>query len=654
MKLRCLGLAGLPLLAIPALGVAQSPRVTAFRVTQPPIVDGEVGTEEWKDVPRLTGFVDPFTGRAAADQTEAWIAYDDAGLYVAFRCVDANPESMVAREIRPGSFFDGEDTVGVRINPFGTRSDDGRSRFTINLLNTQSEEISGGRASKREWRGEWFSATKRLPNGWSAEILIPWKVLNYPAGERLTMDLNLERFQGRTRIGSRWANTTQSDQPQMMGYWEGVVPPRRGWRTRVQTLVYAAPEWNRNRAEFRSGADIRVQPTPTLTAIGSINPDFRNIEQEVAGIDFTRTERYLDDARPFFSEGNDFFQLGGEFSFGQLFYSNRIGAFDYGTKAFGKLNPQMSVGALTTVDTGNATASVGRFAMNFGPFASAYGYATRYSTPGAENNAVGAHGWKRWANWFMDTDLASEESLGRTDTAGSVGLGYEVPGWFAVLRSMWIEPRFAPSLGYIPWTDRKGSYIYSERFTEYRTGPLRDVYFWVDMAEYRNYEGGLQERGINNGVGITLRNDMRVNLSRNQRQYADGLDSTIGGGITFNNSNRFRRFGAYYEDGQRGDRPSRYISGSGSLRVLRKLDLGFERSLLTRDGTDALTILTMGYEIDRKRGVTGRLVQRDRDSNVYFAFRNGGLSGAEFYVIVGDPNERRTQKRVSIKMVWPF
>ena len=95
MELRCLRLVGPLLLATPSLGIAQSPRVPAVRLAKPPIVDGEVGADEWKDAPRMTGFVDPFTGRPAAEQTEAWIGYDDAGLYVAFRCLDTNPEAMM-------------------------------------------------------------------------------------------------------------------------------------------------------------------------------------------------------------------------------------------------------------------------------------------------------------------------------------------------------------------------------------------------------------------------------------------------------------------------------------------------------------------------------------------------------------------------------
>ncbi|MGK4455701.1 hypothetical protein, partial [Klebsiella pneumoniae] len=88
------------------------------------------------------------------------------------------------------SEFNGEDTFQIKLNPFGNRNWNGVSRFQVNLLNTQSENIAGGRSSKREWRGIWQYATRKQKDGWTGSMRIPWKILNYPPGKRLDMDLN--------------------------------------------------------------------------------------------------------------------------------------------------------------------------------------------------------------------------------------------------------------------------------------------------------------------------------------------------------------------------------------------------------------------------------------------------------------------------------
>ncbi len=174
--------------------------------------------------------------------------------------------------------------------------------------------------------------------------------------------------------------------------------------------------------------------------------------------------------------------------------------------------------------------------------------------------------------------------------------------------------------------------------------------------ELRNFLRSPSAAGGRVRHGICPRNDLRLNINHSNTEFADGRDNVTGFAFTANSSNRFRQFGGYYEEGDRGSRHSRYATGFGSIRLLRKLDLGIRKSVFERRGdpTDSLTIVTIGYEMSRTRSVTSRIVQRGADVNFYLAYRSGGLSGAELYVIAGDPNERRTQRRLSVKMVWPF
>ncbi|AIE84452.1 DUF5916 domain-containing protein [Fimbriimonas ginsengisoli] len=631
------------------------PHIKASKLTKPPKIDGKVDPEEWKEATHVLRFVDPYTGNPTSDATEGWVGYDGDAIYVAFICHDSQPGGLIGREIQPGSEMQDEDTVTFRINPFGTRGYEGRSRFRVNLLNTQSEEISGGRAAKREWRGDWKSATQRLPDGWSVEMSIPWKMLNYPKGKALNMDLNLERFQARTRIGSKWANTTVADRPEYAGFWEGVEAPTKDDRKKIQFLAYTAPEYDHGRSTLRSGLDVRYSLTPTLTSLVSLNPDFRNIENQIAGVDFTRTERFLDEARPFFNEGSDFFDLTGEFTFGRMFYSQRIPTFDYGAKAYGRITPTLSAGVLTTVDTGHTTASVARIAKTFGPKADASIFATRFDQVGRTNNAYGATAFARRGTFSADFQGATEaDERGPTDSAYSYAANYEVPKWFSTFKFEHVDKNFDPPLAYVPWQDRHGWYQYTDYSTEYRTGPIRGFNANVYTAHYHTNAGALQQEGMEWFAGATTRKDIRISASRVDTQFADGRDSVTGLGLNFNQSNRFKRFGGYFETGERGSKPSTFFSLHGSVRVLKRLDLGAEFSALRFDGTDQLAIVTIGSELSPTRSITGRFVQRNGKQNAYLAFRNGGLNGTELYFILGDPNSDTFQRRVSVKVVWAF
>jgi hypothetical protein len=180
------------------------PDIKSAQTTQTIKIDGEIEEAEWQGAFVQDGFLDPVTGQTARNRTKVYLTYNQSAIFVAFRCYALEPSDIVAREIRIGADFDGEDFVAFTINPFGTRSGSGVSEFYVNPLNTQSDDIAGGRSSKREWRGEWTSGTKRLEDGWSVEMQIPWKVLNYPSGKEMNMDIFFARAEGKRQIKSFW------------------------------------------------------------------------------------------------------------------------------------------------------------------------------------------------------------------------------------------------------------------------------------------------------------------------------------------------------------------------------------------------------------------------------------------------------------------
>jgi len=155
-------------LAVPLSAGQYSVRtIPAVTTDKPPVIDGKLDDEAWQSAPVAREFIDPYTGQPAADQTEAYILYDENAIYIAFYCHDSQPDAIVAREIRPGSQFPGEDTVTFQIDPYRSRDWANISAFIVNALGTQNERIAGGRAAKREWRGIWQAAVQRVPDGWT-------------------------------------------------------------------------------------------------------------------------------------------------------------------------------------------------------------------------------------------------------------------------------------------------------------------------------------------------------------------------------------------------------------------------------------------------------------------------------------------------------
>src|SRR4051794_38439334 len=71
------------------------PAMTAIHTTGEIHVDGRLDEPEWQR-PGISDFTqrDPVEGAAPTQKTEAWIAYDDAAIYIAARMFDS-PDSIV-------------------------------------------------------------------------------------------------------------------------------------------------------------------------------------------------------------------------------------------------------------------------------------------------------------------------------------------------------------------------------------------------------------------------------------------------------------------------------------------------------------------------------------------------------------------------------
>lgn len=325
----------------------------AVRLEAPPTIDGDLSDPAWQKAARADRFTDALLGNVVADQTVALLAYDASWIYVAFYAYDRDPGGIVARETKRGSPLRGEDTVALYLDSFHSHRD--RSVFRVNPLGTQFARFAGGRSVKLEWEGAWKAAARVVADGWTAEIAIPWSILNYPAvkaprpaSRAPACGLNFERHQERAKISSWWSNLG-AEGAERDGHWTGVVYPP--FRPQLSLLPYAAPGWlAKEGAGVRSGLDLRARLTPTLTLVGTVNPDFENLEGAVEGIDFSYGERFVPDRRPFFQEAPGGVQTLGQV--GIYFHSRRIGPFDAGINLGGKPTDRDTIQLLAALDLG--------------------------------------------------------------------------------------------------------------------------------------------------------------------------------------------------------------------------------------------------------------------------------------------------------------
>lgn len=639
-----------------AVAAAQDvPRVPANLLEQPPIIDGTLSEGEWDSAAKIADFIDPNTDQPAADLTEAWIGYDGKSIYVAFYAHARNPQDIIARSNQPGSGFDGEDSVIFGIDAFNRRTSN-ISLFSVNPLGTQTERISGGRSAKREWRGVWQAEATRVADGYIVEMAIPWEMLELPGGAAADIQINFAREQGKSQIISFFANRGLRDLGENDAIWEGVTLPASTGFTRFQPQVYLAPEFDEDRDpsfELRAGADLRYRFNRQLTGLLTVRPDFRNIEQQVEGIGFTRSERFLGDARPFFTEGGGFFRLTGPFGLGQLFYSRRINDFDVGGKFYGRLNEKDSVGILATLDEGDRIDAVAKVQRQLGTrdFVSAYG-TLREGGSGREDALIGGSADFGRGFWGYGLDYAYLSNETSDARAGSPYVSYSIPGWFGIVRGIFNEPGFRPTLGLVPFDNRRGGYIYVEHEMDYRGGPLKEIRADLYMENFETYQDTNLNQQASLDARVTTWQDLEFGAGITTERFRDqpGLLGSLSFG--WNANNPFTNAGIFYQFGERDHDDFSFINFGGRHRLPGNIDLSVMHSELDYRGTSQQSIFGLGWEINEEQSISARYVVEDGDGNVYLAYRKAGFEGLDYFFILGDPNARETRFRAALKVVW--
>lgn len=628
--------------------------IDAAPLTKIPVIDGVISEGEWSEATRLTDFFDQAAGGKAADQTSAWVGVTEEGIYVAIHAHDSEPDKISARTVQRDGQFQGEDYAGVILDPMNRRAVEGNSQFFVNPIGTQWSNIAGGRIAKREWKGDWLAAAKRVPDGYVVELMVPWKLLSYPAGKRSNILFNIARLNNRAQTASYWSNPGNPFKADNHGTISSVQFPKRDLSEQLDVLGYFSPEYDKDASpqlSFRGGFDVRYRPTETTTGVLSVSPDFRNIEGQVEGIGFTRTERRLGDTRPFFVEGSRYFALTDD-EIGQMFYSRRIDDFDQGIKYFGNLDKRNSIGILATREDGNRVDSVFRYNNQLNARDNVSLYSTYRDEPGRKSSVIGTSGRFFAGNAGLYYDLVQSDDGGNAGLASSAAVSYELPNFFTIARATMLQPSFRARLGFVPEVDLRGGYVYAEYARALRKGAIRQYGFDVFAEDNERFDGTNGERQAAVGGFMTWRNDWQLRMSAYTNRYeteeSRELNLNLGYGVSNPQKNAFLS----YSFGERAGDFTSFLALSGTYRLAKGIDFGVRHSVLNFQGFSDQTVLTLGWELDAEQALSARWVETDGDSNWYLAYRKAGGKGLEYFLIVGDPNSSTTRDRMAFKVVW--
>jgi uncharacterized protein DUF5916 len=641
-----MGLLGSPLVAL-----AEGPRLEARKAVVAPKVDGALSDAVWQQPLLATGFTRET--HPPTEDTRVWATYDGNALYFAFDCVDTRPSEIRAQQKKRNGSLTNDDWVAVGIEPLGDRRT--VYWFQVNPVGTQAEEIPGGAATKVEWRGDWTAAATINSHGWTAELAIPFSLLKYPPGQRqfgLTFRRNLARIGEETSWPSGTSYFTQENQ----AIWTGVEAPRQRVLPRYMPYTLIGAGGN---IKNGYGTDIKYTAPNNVTGLLAIKPDFQTIEDVIQTIDFTYTERFLPDRRPFFTEG------GGYFDDPLMFYSRAIGEIDAGMKGFGKIG-HLGFGALDALKAGDVNDLLVN--LNYD--------VTRYSNirvamvqhNGEQENRVLrlSADWRRPAKingyyWGASAYQSSGSGAAAIATHAYIDRwgGSGLPGWHIYYDR--IPKDYSPALAFVPEKDKESIGGWVDDYREYKTGPLLSWYAKLGYNYASHLTGGLFYKGLQPGLGATFRKNWSLLLNSDLSDRPPYRDRVVSLSLGLNIRDLYRSAYLQVRAGYLNGGDYLFASLNKGFKLSNKLSfrLSMERlSLAYPDNRQDIQVMQgviLGvYDFTPERGVVFRLVGNNQSVNGYAAYRQELRRGNDVFLILGNPNATSFRPRIGCKVVHTY
>lgn len=625
---------------------AQAPRVEGAKLEAPPVIDGIVHDSEWAGATRVTELYSQENDELAPEATEIYIAYDENFIYLAGRMYDAEPQSIRAIAYQQNVNLGGDDSISLSLDVFGNNTD--FNRFSINPRGATSLSIAGGRAPKPEWLGNFVAAARITEFGWEAEARIPWALMRLPDRGVRDLRIDLSRrfwrydrtFQlGRTRGGRN------EDRP----IWTGIDIPSVKRETIINFLPYAYVGTSPDE-EFilNSGLDFRTIVSDNMSVVGTINPDFRNIERQILDLSFSRFDRIAGESRPFFLEGSSFWNSG-------LITSQLIDSFDVGFNVHGRLTDSLSYGVLNTTDFGNENAVASKFSYQPSAKINAELAVVHLDRPGIDNTGVSLQ--LNHNNGPAGFGIQRRQVFDQTTGEGysqSANASYRAREWFAALSYDEVSPDYRPRLAFIRERNYRSLGTFGQWGRSWLTGAINNVSFNLGGTYATRLNGDQYRNRIGGGFEVDWRAGYSFGINYSQENFEGTIDQSWSVRASALRRDPNKNISIGYTNAIFNNSPYTSYNVNLFYRPMDALRLNLSYQWVDFVNIRDQAIFTANYDLGSNYFVSGRAVKRDDDINWFLTFERSNVLGTEFFVIIGDPNARTFQPQVIFKVVSPF
>jgi hypothetical protein len=555
----------------PAAAQAQErPVALSTRTSVPPVIDGRLDDAVWQSAQPIGDLVqvEPVLGVPCSERTEIRFLHDSEQLYLFVRCFDREPDRILGTSRERDARLEVDDRVEIVFDTFHDRRN--AFFFQINAEGSKGDALitNNGANFNKPWDGIWDGHASIDDLGWSAELALPFKTLNFKDGESV-WGFNIERTIGRKRETARWASPSR-DYRLFNIYQAGELRGLDGIQQGIglDIVPFFTANWQNDREDGdktllgEPGFDLFYKLIPSLTFSLTVNTDFAETEVDSRQINLTRFPLFFPERRDFFLQDSGVFEFGLNNSGGGgpgrgdraliPFFSRRIGLDASGEEvpivAGAKLTGRAGdygIGVLDVVtddvdglDSQNLFAT--RLTKNVGEQSTIGLIATDGNpTGGPDNTVFGLDTTWRTSRYrgnkpfitnafFLEAD---SEDLSGDEAA--FGLAVSAPSdiWSWNLGALEIQENFVPALGFVPRTDvrryRGG--------VEYQPRPdwdgVRQLEFGIESVVFTDTGGELETWETEAqplGILFESGDEIRLELGRTRDELDEDFEISEG------------------------------------------------------------------------------------------------------------------------------
>ncbi len=299
------------------------PTVSAARISsaEAPKIDGDLSDPAWAKATVIEQFhqKQPNPGAPPTERTVLRVMYDENNLYFGVYNYDSQPDAIIARSMQRDGPLYTADSIVIQLDPFRTR----HSAFSFEV------GASGGRTDEIElnntlelvpWNAIWEAKVRRVPDGWVAEVAIPFRSVSYDPDQTVWgFDFSRRIRHKNERIyWSSVSPTLPFTDISQNGDLTGIAGINTGLGLDLQ--VYGALRMRHDwqllpddglGPHFATGGNAFYKITPALTNTLTVNPDFSDAPLDIRQVNTTRFGLFTPETRDFFLQDVPTFDFGG-------------------------------------------------------------------------------------------------------------------------------------------------------------------------------------------------------------------------------------------------------------------------------------------------------------------------------------------------------